>query len=36
MEWLNVILNLAIIFGGGVIFISIADYVLGLFIRIKP
>jgi hypothetical protein len=35
MEWLGVVLNLAIIVASGIVFISIAEYVLGLFIRIK-
>lgn len=34
MDW-NVILNLVIIFVGGFIFISIAEYILSFFIRIK-
>lgn len=33
---MDVVINLAIIFGGGIVFITVAEYVLGLFIRIKP
>ena len=36
MDYLNIALNLAIIFGGGILFITAAEYVLGLFFRIKP
>jgi hypothetical protein len=35
MEWINVALDLVIIFGTGIVFITVADYILGLFIRIK-
>jgi hypothetical protein len=33
---MDVVINLAIIIGGGVLFITVVEYVLGLFIRIKP
>lgn len=35
MEWMGVALDLVIIFGAGIIFISVTDYIIGIFIRIK-
>jgi len=32
---MDIILNLIVIFGGGILFITFSDYLLGLFFRIK-